>query len=668
MKQKITKVLIANRGEIAVRIIRTLRKMQIKSVAVYAENDAKALHVSMADESFSLGSGSLTDTYLSVEKLINCTLESGAQAIHPGYGFLSENPTLVTSCEKNNIIFIGPDSQSMELMGNKITARDFAVKCGLPVTQGIIGDTKTLLQKANEIPFPILVKAAAGGGGKGMRIVRKPDELAEIIETTGREAKSYFGDGTVYIEQFIENPRHIEVQVLGDEHGNVVHLYERECSIQRRYQKIIEESPSPTLTQEVREKMGKSAVDLCKAIGYRSAGTIEFLVDPALNFYFLEMNTRIQVEHPVTELVTNIDLVEEQLYISQGEKLRFSQTDIKQTGHAIECRIYAEDPAKGFLPSPGQIINYQEPHFEGLRIDSGLSGPAMVQSEYDPMISKLIGFGEDRQTAIETAQKALQEYVIHGIETNIPYLNAILSNDQFINNEISTGFCDTETERLLADIIAAKSKIDSVKVAAAFLLFNLHQHELEGFDPENTWQQLGYWRLNMQPTIRIEEQLNHFEVISFDHSGLVLSHNKQKISLRLTAFSNKKMAFCYKGKSGSLFISENEEGHYLVQYEGFIFNCERKDQLNEKIDHARDADQADEGSLFSPMPGKVIKINVKSGDKVNRGGVLLVVEAMKMENNITAPADSVVEKVLVKTGDMVQPKTQLIQLKTKEEA
>ena len=668
MKQKITKVLIANRGEIAVRIIRTLRKMQIKSVAVYAENDAKALHVRMADESFSLGSGSLSDTYLSVEKLINCTLESGAQAIHPGYGFLSENPTLVASCEKNNIIFIGPDSHSMELMGNKITARDFAVKCGLPVTQGIIGDTKTLLQKANEIPFPILVKAAAGGGGKGMRIVRKPEELKEILETTGREAKSYFGDGTVYIEQFIENPRHIEVQVLGDEHGNVVHLYERECSIQRRYQKIIEESPSPTLTPEVREKMGKAAVDICQAIGYRSAGTIEFLVDPALNFYFLEMNTRIQVEHPVTELVTNIDLVEEQIHIAQGEKLRFEQSDIKQNGHAIECRIYAEDPAKGFLPSPGQIINYQEPDIEDVRIDSSLSEPAMVQSEYDPMISKLITYGEDRKAAIDIAQEALQQYVIHGIETNIPYLKAILTNDQFVKNEISTGFCDTETESLLEAINSAKSKIDTSTVAAAFLLFNLHQQQLEGFDPESTWQQLGYWRLQMRSTIRVEEKLIQFEILSFDQSKLVLGFGDHQILLRIIAFADSKMSFCNNGKSDSVFISETKEGNYLIQYKGFIFNCERKDQLNEKIDHGQDADQANEGSLFSPMPGRVIKVNVKSGDEVNRGSILLVVEAMKMENNIIATADARVEKVLVKTGDMVQPKTQLIQLKTKEEA
>jgi len=668
MKQKITKVLIANRGEIAVRIIRTLHKMQIKSVAVYAENDAKALHVRMADESFSLGSGSLSDTYLSVEKLINFTLESGAQAIHPGYGFLSENPTLVASCEKNNIVFIGPDSHSMELMGNKITARDFAVKCGLPVTQGVVGDTKTLLQKANEIPFPILVKAAAGGGGKGMRIVRKPEELKEILEATGREAKNYFGDGTVYIEQFIENPRHIEVQVLGDEYGNVVHLYERECSIQRRYQKIIEESPSPTLTQEVREKMGKAAVDLCKAIGYRSAGTIEFLVDPTLNFYFLEMNTRIQVEHPVTELVTNIDLVEEQLHIAQGEKLRITQADIKQTGHAIECRIYAENPAKGFLPSPGQVINYQEPQFEGLRIDGSLNGPAMVQSEYDPMISKLIAYGEDRKTAIDTAQNALQQYVIHGIETNIPYLKAILANDQFFKNEISTGFCDTETETLLKEIDAAKNKIDTTTVAAAFLLFNLHQQQLDGFDPESTWQQLGYWRLSMQPTIRVEEQLIQFQLLCFDQTRLILGHDNQQILLRLITFAASKMSFCNNGKSDSVFVSENEEGVYLVQYKGFIFNCERTDQLNEKIDHGQDADQADEGSLFSPMPGRVIKVNVKSGDEVNRGSILLVVEAMKMENNITASADARVEKVLVKIGDMVQPKTQLIQLKTKEEA
>jgi len=666
MKHKITKILIANRGEIAVRIIRTLQQMKIKSVAVYAENDASALHVRMADEAYSLGNGILAETYLSVEKLIQTALKGGAQAIHPGYGFLSENPTLVAACEKNNIVFIGPDSRSMELMGNKITAREYAVKSGLPVTKGVTGNTKALRDKATQIPFPVLVKAAAGGGGKGMRIVRKPEDLPEILESTAREAKNYFGDGTVYIEQFIENPRHIEVQVLADQHGNIVHLFERECSIQRRYQKIIEESPSPTLTPEVREKMGKAAVDICRSIGYRSAGTIEFLVDTDLNFYFLEMNTRIQVEHPVTELVTNIDLVEEQIYIAQGEKLRISQSDIVQQGHAIECRIYAEDPANGFLPSPGKITNYREPEFENLRIDSSLDGPAMVQSEYDPMISKLIAWGSNRQQALITAKNALQEYIIHGIHTNIPYLTAILANEQFIENTISTAFCDTYTDTLLADLEAEKAKTNKSLVAASFLLFNLYQQQLSGFDPENIWQQIGYWRFQMQPQITVDKQLTQFDVVSFDHSGLVLAQKDQQLALKLVAFDGSKITFAFNENREAAVITETVDGTYLLQHKGFTFECDRKDQLNEELDHGKDADQANEDNLFAPMPGRVILVNIKAGDEVNRGTVLLVVEAMKMENNIVAPKDALVEKIHVKAGDMVDSKTQLVQLKNKE--
>jgi 3-methylcrotonyl-CoA carboxylase alpha subunit len=353
--KNIQKVLIANRGEIALRIIRTLNKLGMEVVAIYAAPDAEALHVEMADEAYSLGDGNLANTYLDIAKIIRIAKKAKVDAIHPGYGFLSENPMLVKACEENNIAFIGPDARSMQLMGNKIAARKFAIENGLPVTKGLTGTTEEILKAAGTLPFPVLVKAAAGGGGKGMRIVEQESELANILETTSREAKNYFGDGTVYIEQFIEEPRHIEVQVLGDQHGNVIHLFERECTIQRRYQKIIEESPSPTLTPEIRHEMGAAAVNLCKAIGYRSAGTIEFLVDKDLHVYFLEMNTRIQVEHPVTEMVTGIDLVEQQIKIAQGQVLDIKQEQVQQNGHAIECRIYAEDPANNFMPSPGKL-------------------------------------------------------------------------------------------------------------------------------------------------------------------------------------------------------------------------------------------------------------------------------------------------------------------------
>jgi acetyl-CoA carboxylase biotin carboxylase subunit len=660
--KKITKVLIANRGEIAVRIIRTLHKMGIQSVAVFADNDAEALHVRVADESIGLGNGKLSDTYLNVEKIIRAALQSGAQAIHPGYGFLSENPILTEACKKNELLFIGPPQESITLMGNKITARQYAVEAGLPITKGITGSPEELLRKAGELPFPVLVKAASGGGGKGMRIVRNKEELPQILETTAREAQNYFGDGTVYIEQFIENPRHIEIQVLADQHGNAIHLYERECSIQRRYQKIIEESPSPTLTPEVREKMGKAAVAICQKIGYQSAGTIEFLVDPELNFYFLEMNTRIQVEHPVTELVTGIDLIEEQLLIAQGENLRYQQADIHQNGHAIECRIYAEDPAKQFMPSPGDVVAYSEPKSKNIRIDSSLDAPAAVRPDYDPMISKLICFGNNRQEAIQTSLNSLKTYVIHGIQTNIPFLMAVVQNEAFISNRISTAFCDTHTESLIAWSKKQKENADQELVGAAFLLYSLHNQALEGIEPDRIWQQIGYWRLLMEIPVRVEQQGFMFAVDEISHSRLRLQSKDRVFDLKLLSWDGLQMRFSNADTIYTIAISPTAEGAWLLQYDGLIFSCERTDELNEQLDQGQHATADEEGGLFAPMPGKVIQLNVKESQTVNRGAVLLVVEAMKMENNIVAPFDAIVDKINVKTDEMVDAKTQLIHL------
>ena len=661
--KKITKVLIANRGEIAVRIIRTLHKMGLEAVAVYADNDSDALHVKKANESVGLGNGKLSDTYLNVEKIIQAAIKTGAQAIHPGYGFLSENPVLTQACKKNGLLFIGPSQESITLMGNKITARAYAVDAGLPVTKGITGNPNELLENADKLPFPVLVKAASGGGGKGMRIVRKKEELKQILESTAREAQNYFGDGTVYIEQFIENPRHIEIQVLADQHGNVIHLYERECSIQRRYQKIIEESPSPTLTPEVREKMGEAAVAICKKIGYQSAGTIEFLVDPNLNFYFLEMNTRIQVEHPVTELVTGIDLVEEQLLIAQGEKLRYRQSDIHQKGHAIECRIYAEDPAKQFMPSPGNIIAYSEPHSDKVRIDSGIDGPANIRPDYDPMISKLIGFGENRTEAIQTCLLALKNYVIHGIQTNIPFLKAVVQNEAFISNNISTSYCDTHTETLIAASNKAQESADHAFIAAVFLLFNINKQALDGFEPENIWQQIGYWRLKREIPVRVGKQEFIFSVDELSRSRLILQNKDRHFDFNLRSWDGLHMRFSEAGENHSIAISESENGEWLLQYDGMHFACERMDELNESLDYGQHQAGDEEGGLFAPMPGKVIQVNVKKGQQVNRGAILVVVEAMKMENNIVAPFDAIVDAVNIKNEAMVDTKTQLVHLK-----
>ncbi len=658
--KKIKKVLIANRGEIAVRIIRTLGKMGITSVAVYARPDVTAMHVQWADESWPLGDGELSDTYLNVEKIMAVAKMARVDAIHPGYGFLSENPALVSACEEAGIRFIGPDARSMQLMGNKIEARNFAISNGLPVTQGVTGTTEQLLAQAGSLPFPLLVKAAAGGGGKGMRIVRQASDLEMVLESTSREAKSYFGDGTVYIEQFIEEPRHIEIQVLGDAYGNIVHLYERECTIQRRYQKIIEESPSATLTPEVREKMGSAAVTLCKAIGYRSAGTIEFLVDKQLQFYFLEMNTRIQVEHPVTEMVSGYDLVEEQIHIAEGHPLRMQQDEISQNGHAIECRVYAEDPAKNFLPSPGKIQLYIEPDMPDVRIDSSMSEAAEVHSFYDPMISKLIAWGENREQAIENAGHALSAYVIHGIKTNIPYLLQVLQNPMFAENQISTGFCDAYTDALVEKSQQQKDKLDKTGLVAAFLAHDLNRGKQ--LFASNTWEEIGYWRHTMCFDVQLDESIVGVVLTGFDMNELKIEVAGEPIIVKVLEPGYESIRIQIGEHVLTAFVSEDEQGNKTISNGAQQFTVRRLDQLIPADSYEPSESKGSDGNLFAPMPGKVIKVNVKKGDKVERGTILLVVEAMKMENNIVAAQDAVVEEVRVSTGDMVDAKTQLVVL------
>jgi len=658
--RNINKVLIANRGEIAVRIIRTLKKMNIASVAVFSEADRESLHVHMADEAWFLGDGPLSETYLNIERIMDIASKSISCAIHPGYGFLSEHPGLVSACEEANIIFIGPDSKSIKLMGNKIAAREFAVECGLPVTMGITGTKTDIMENAHTIPFPVLVKAAAGGGGKGMRIVREPSELQHVLETTSREASSYFGDGSVYLEQYIEEPRHIEIQVLGDHYGNVIHLFERECSVQRRYQKIIEESPSPTLTPEVRAKMGAAAVAICSKIAYRSAGTIEFLVDKNLDFYFLEMNTRIQVEHPATEMVTGVDLVEEQIHIASGEPLRYRQDELQQKGHAIECRIYAENPSKNFMPSPGWITLYHEPQMLGLRIDSAIDRPQQVHSFFDPMISKLIAYGKTRNEAMNKATHALEYYIIHGISTNISYLNQMLKHPSFVVNKISTKFCDEHTIELLQQIEKQKSFIQTSIPISSFLMFDLNKTKLGGTD--NLWEEIGYWRNRMHLMIQMDGNAYPVDIDYLKDGTIKGKASGIPFEARLNHYADGKLNLEVSGRPVEAYVSYDSEGHAQLSIHGHIFNLLRNDLLNDSADYSSGDTGQENGSLFAPMPGKVIKVHVQDGDEVKRGSILLVVEAMKMENNIVATNHAKVDKVNVKEGDMVDTKTQLIHL------
>jgi len=661
------KILIANRSEIAVRIIRSAQELGIETVAIYSSADEDGLHVDMANEAWHLGDSiELSDTYLNIEKIIDIAKQSGAEAIHPGYGFLAENPALVAACEKENIVFIGPNTRSIQLMGNKIESRAFVKEIGIPMTEGITGDTKTLLNEAKNIPLPILVKAAAGGGGKGMRIVRDLNELPDILESTSREAKSYFGDETVFIEKYVEEPRHIEVQVIGDNFGNAVHLFERECSIQRRYQKIIEESPSPTLTPEVREKMGAAAVKIAKEIGYNNAGTVEFLVDKDLNFYFLEMNTRVQVEHPVTEMVTEIDIVMEQILIAAGNELSFKQEEVYQDGHAIECRIYAEDPSNNFLPSPGEMSLYIEPEGDDIRIDTGIADATTIHSFFDPMISKLIVWAEDRETAREKIILALENYSIHGIKTNISYLLQVLQNEAYIDNKISTKYCDEHTDDLIDLAKQEKSVKDRNIPVLAYLIYSLHEDLLYSEEQEfNVWKEIGFWRDRIDVNITCDDEEVKVEIATNENGNFNFFVGDMEYDASLLAMEFGMIAVDFNGFEEVFYISKDKNGQGYVSYDGFLYHVKRNDVLvQEDVFGTLDIGGKAGDEIVSPMPGKVIKISVANGAEVKKGDVLLVVEAMKMENNIVAPKDGVVETVKVKAGDMVDGSTELVKLES----
>jgi acetyl-CoA carboxylase biotin carboxylase subunit len=468
MPKPFRKVLVANRGEIAVRVMRTLREMQIASVAVYSEVDRAALHVLVADEAYPIGPAAASESYLRVDKIIDAAKKAGAEAIHPGYGFLSENPVLPEACEAAGITFIGPPASSMRQMGSKTAARQRMSDAGVPIVPGAMCDsTEEATAAATKIGFPVMLKASSGGGGKGMRLVENASEMPSAWERARSEAKKFFGDDTVYIEKAILRPRHVEIQVLGDRDGNLVHVFERDCSIQRRNQTVVEETPSPAASRELVAKMGAIAVQGAKAVGYHSAGTFEFLLAEDGSFYFLEMNTRLQVEHPVTELVSGLDLVREMVLIAQGEKLTFAQKDLETRGAAIECRIYAEDPASGFLPSPGVIERLSVPAGPGVRDDGGAYQGCTISSFYDPLISKLSVWAPTRARAVERMRRALSEYVVTGIRTNISFHEKLFSHPDFVAGKYDTGFLERHKDELLGYAAIPDKDREALAVAIA---------------------------------------------------------------------------------------------------------------------------------------------------------------------------------------------------------
>jgi acetyl-CoA carboxylase biotin carboxylase subunit len=463
---KINKILVANRGEIALRVMRSAKEMGIKTVAVYSEADRSALHVRYADEAVFIGPPPSSQSYLVIEKIIQAAKDTGAQAIHPGYGFLSENEDFAVACEQAGMAFIGPSPKSIEVMGSKLAAKAAVAKFNVPLVPGTsepIDDIKKAKKVASEIGYPILIKASAGGGGKGMRVVETEKDFEEQMDRAVSEATSSFGDGSVFIEKYIALPRHIEFQIFGDQYGNVVHLFERECSIQRRHQKVVEEAPSAVLTPELRKQMGEAAINVGKSCGYYGAGTVEFILDEKLNFYFLEMNTRLQVEHPVTEMITGIDLVKLQIRIAQGEKLPFKQEDLKINGHAVEVRVYAEDPANNFLPDIGTLQTYKRPQGNGIRVDDGFEQGMSIPFYYDPMIAKLICHAETREGAIEKTIRAIHEYEITGLETTLGFCNFVMNHEAFRSGKFDTRFVE---KYFKPEVLASSQKGDDEIVAA----------------------------------------------------------------------------------------------------------------------------------------------------------------------------------------------------------
>ncbi len=470
---EISKILVANRGEIALRVMRSAREMGIKTVAVYSEADREALHVRFADEAVFIGPPPSSESYLRIEKIIDAARQTGAQAIHPGYGFLSENEDFAQAIEDAGMIFIGPSAKSIEVMGSKLAAKEAVAKFNVPLVPGTsepIDDIKKAKKIAREIGYPILIKASAGGGGKGMRIVENEGEFQEQMERAVSEATSAFGDGSVFIEKYVTKPRHIEFQIFGDKHGNVIHLFERECSIQRRHQKVVEEAPSSVLTPDLRKRMGEAAVNVGKSCGYYGAGTVEFILDENLNFYFLEMNTRLQVEHPVTEMVTGIDLVKLQIKVAQGEKLPFKQEDLKMHGHAVEVRVYAEDPSNNFLPDIGTLQTYKRPQGNGIRVDDGFEQGMEIPFYYDPMIAKLICHAETREMAIEKTIRAINEYEITGLETTLGFCNFVMHHDAFRSGKFDTGFV---AKYFKPEVLTGVPDADEERIAAALSTYLL---------------------------------------------------------------------------------------------------------------------------------------------------------------------------------------------------
>ncbi len=657
------KILIANRGEIACRIARTCRQRGVATVAVYSEADAAALHVDACDEAWAVGPASAQESYLNTGKILDVARRSGAQAIHPGYGFLSENSAFPRACAEAGITFIGPPAQAIEAMGSKSAAKAIMGDAGVPLVPGYHGDNQgdeTLATEAERIGFPLLIKASAGGGGKGMRRVDRLEDFGDALGAARREAAAAFGDDKVLLEKCLLTPRHVEVQVFADTHGNAVHLFERDCSIQRRHQKIIEEAPAPGLDDDLREQMGSAAVAAARAIGYVGAGTVEFIMDADGGFYFMEMNTRLQVEHPVTEMVTGQDLVAWQLAVAAGESLPCRQEDLELDGHAIEARIYAEDPAREFLPATGTIRHLRTPiEDEFTRIDTGIREGDAISIHYDPMIAKLIVHDRDRAAACRRLRHALADYLVVGPVTNIAFLGRIAANPAFAAGGVHTGFVDEHRDALFP---AAAPPDDRILAAAALCELltvdrSAREHAATAPDPWSPWHLSDGWRANgdNHHTLHfIDGEQEHKVVAHYraDDFLLDLPGGTTRASGDLTPDGRLRMQLDGVHLDARVL---RDEALLTVAVGATRHELTLHDPLSAAI-----ADEITEGSLTAPMPGVVRAVHVRAGDRVAEGDTLLVLEAMKMEYTISAFADGVVEQINYSEGEQVSEGVELL--------
>lgn len=648
------KILVANRGEIACRVFTTAKKMGIATVAVYSDADADALHVQMADEAVNIGPAASAESYLVIEKIIQACRDTGADAVHPGYGFLSENAQFRDALDDAGIVFIGPGKKAIESMGDKITSKLIAEKAGVSCIPGytdVVRDAEHALQISAEIGYPVMLKASAGGGGKGMRVAWDEADCRDGFARATNEARASFGDTRIFIEKYIQQPRHIEIQVMADGHGNVIYLGERECSIQRRHQKVIEEAPSPFLDEATRQKMGEQSCALAKAVDYQSAGTVEFIADADMNFYFLEMNTRLQVEHPVTELVTGQDLVEMMIRVAAGEKLSLTQDQVTLTGWAMESRVYAEDPFRNFMPSIGRLFGYREPQGEAVRVDSGVYEGGEVSMHYDPMISKLITYGDNRTQAIERMVDALDAYYIRGVNHNISFLNALMVHPRFVAGELTTNFIAEEfPDGFNADLVPQTNPaIATVVAAAVHQKYGERAAQISGQMQGHEYEIATDWMVITGDTETLVS-------VTLTATGALVAIDGTDYMVE-TDWALGEPLFQAQINDQALTLQiERAESGYKLFYRGAEIDAlvlsPTAAKLNQLMPEKVPADLSK--FLLSPMPGLLVKLSVKVGDQVKAGEELAVVEAMKMENSLRAVQDGIVASISAETGDSLE--------------